>query len=302
MLAIAQLANHKGVPLTYFSREINLRDSNVLGGNLQTALALGMRHVQLQTEIYQELTKTKNIIQTLGSTKCHVTRLLKSAIQSDKENNVFIPQGASFPEAELGVQTLAQEINQYCDVQKPTKFTVVLPCGTGTTAFYLAKHLNPDIRLYGVPCVGDAKYLEEQIQELATKPSFISNKILPRFPSILIPRTKSKFGRLSIPLYDLFHELKTETNIEFDLIYASFTWQTLLDQLDLLRFDDTCSPQGLLGSNTNRVLPREIIYVHTGGVSGNSTMLERYITKLRNKSFHIAPINCGPHHKDHGDI
>ena len=53
----------------------------------------------------------------------------------------------------------------------------------------------------------------------------------------------------------IYLELK-KAGIEFDLIYAANMWHTLLQHVDAI--EDT------------------ILYVHSGGLIGNETMLDRY--------------------------
>lgn len=257
MLAIAQVAHAKQVPFTYFSRALHLREGQdpqqmkQQDGNLAHALQLGMQHVELSSDDYERVAQT---------------RALESVVKPEASTarSVWIPQGAAFAQAEDGLAVLAQEINEYVQQRDlGHEFSVVVPSGTGTTAFYLAQHTLPSIRIFAVPCVGDAEYLSQQFQSLASlspSPS-APQRVL---PNILQPTLKSRFGRLSWSLWDIYHELLRETQVEFDLLYGCFTWQTL--------FEDLAQVQG-----SNR--PREIMYLHTGGVSGNATMLARYDSK-----------------------
>lgn len=260
MLAIAQVAQAKQVPFTYFSRALHLREGQdpqrmkQQDGNLAHALQLGMQHVELSGDDYERVAQT---------------RALESVMKPEASTakSVWIPQGAAFAHAEDGLAVLAQEINGYVqrsDLRR--EFSVVVPSGTGTTAFYLAQHTLPSIRVFAVPCVGDAEYLSQQLQSLASLSPSCS---LPQraLPNILYPKLKSRFGRLSWPLLDIYHELLHETLVEFDLLYGCFAWQTL--------FEDPASLAQVQGSNP----PREIMYLHTGGVSGNATMLARYESK-----------------------
>ncbi|KAK1934670.1 hypothetical protein P3T76_011279 [Phytophthora citrophthora] len=264
MLALAQLANARHVPFTYFSRELSFKDDmKPVEGNLALAKTLGMRHVQLQPDVYHELIRPPSSFKSL-----------------------YVPQGAAFPEAQDGVKLLAEEINEYVQTQWPDKqFSVVLPCGTGTTALYLAQHLNPQIKLYAVPCVGDAEYLQQQFQQLIDEDPMLKphTALLPR---VLIPKRKSRFGRLWWPQFDMYQEVLQETKVDFDLVYGAFAWHTL--------FSDERVLNEVLGRNsTADIVPyhgkttqldateRELMYIHTGGTSGNATMLERYRRKNR---------------------
>ncbi|CAI5747266.1 unnamed protein product [Peronospora destructor] len=276
MLALAQVANARRVPFTYFSRKLLLKRGEIdeVEGNLTMALALGMRHVQLHTDAYHELVRTRDFA-TLLDAKLRPPPGTKS---------LYVPQGAAFSEAQDGVKVLAEEINEYVWMQWPEKlFSVVVPCGTGTTALYLAQHLQPEIKLFAVPCVGDVTYLQQQFRRLIDEdPSLQPQATV--IPRVLKPKRKSRFGQLWWPLYDIYHEILKETEIDFDLVYGAFAWHTLFSDKDVL--DEVL--QG--GNETSLSLTehkpgnkggRELLYIHTGGTSGNAAMLARYARKKR---------------------
>jgi len=52
------------------------------------------------------------------------------------------------------------------------------------------------------------------------------------------------------------YQMLRSAGIEFDLIYGALMWRTLLQHMD--RFEGT------------------VLYVHSGGLIGNETMLARY--------------------------
>jgi 1-aminocyclopropane-1-carboxylate deaminase len=273
MVALAQLANARRVPFTYFSRELRLQEA--VEGNLALARELGMQHVQLPSDAYHELVRTRNFDEILHGEDC----------PGPGTRSLDVPQGAAFPEAQDGVKLLADEINEYVHTEWPDRrFSVVLPSGTGTTALYLAQHLDPDIKLYTVPCVGDAAYLKQQLGQLVNEdPTLQPESAL--MPRVLVPKRKSRFGRLWWPLYDMYHEMLRETEIDFDLVYAAFTWHTLFSDeavLDEVLGRSRARPAGgsfeLEASGGGE---RELLYVHTGGTSGNKTMLARYARKNR---------------------
>jgi 1-aminocyclopropane-1-carboxylate deaminase/D-cysteine desulfhydrase-like pyridoxal-dependent ACC family enzyme len=121
---------------------------------------------------------------------------------------------------------------------------VFLPSGTGTTAYFLAKHL--DVEVITTPCVGDKEYLKKQWDFLG------GGKI----PTIIEPKRKYHYGKLYKNLYDLWNELKN-AGIEFDLLYDPVGWDTLLYH------------------NLQNIL-----YIHQGGIKGNLSMLKRYKRKF----------------------
>jgi 1-aminocyclopropane-1-carboxylate deaminase/D-cysteine desulfhydrase-like pyridoxal-dependent ACC family enzyme len=157
------------------------------------------------------------------------------------EKSFIVDQGGAVEEARKGLEVLAQEIRE----QKPQVDALATPSGTGTTALFLALAL-PEYTIYTTPCIGDATYLREQMQALA---------IIPQNLIILEQKRKYHFAKPYKEFLEIYEKLK-ETGIEFDLLYAPSMWQVLLEQ-------------------TNE----KIMYIHSGGVSGNESMLQRYSQK-----------------------
>ena len=155
----------------------------------------------------------------------------------------IIDQGGAVVSAELGVDVLAKEILE----QNPDIMALATPSGTGTTALFLALAL-PEYRVYTIPAIGDVEYLKEQMQALHKIPS---NLI------ILEPKRKFHFAKPYREFYEMYSKLK-ESGIVFDLLYAPSLWMALLEQTE-----------------------EKILYVHSGGVSGNRSMLERYFKKFQ---------------------
>lgn len=100
-------------------------------------------------------------------------------------------KGGAFPGAAAGVRALGGEIRAWWESEKEKRrsgtgggtaqeqnqrLAVLLPAGTGTTAWGLARALmmastpaadDDDITVYAVPCVGDGGYLRRQMRRLA---------------------------------------------------------------------------------------------------------------------------------------
>ena len=150
----------------------------------------------------------------------------------------LLHQGGADEAAQAGLALLAEEIQSASlDVQ-----ALATPSGTGTTAFYLARALR-EYRVYTTPCVGDVEYLKKQISALGE---------IPKNLVILEPKKKYHFAKPYREFLAIYKQL-CESGIEFDLLYAPAMWQALLEQTE-----------------------EKILYIHSGGVSGNTTMLERY--------------------------
>lgn len=156
-----------------------------------------------------------------------------------KDEELFIPEGGHFVEAEYGIKILAQELKLY-------DADIFLPSGTGTTALYLQKHLKQ--KVYTCACVGGANYLKKQFLELEGDER--------RHPTILTLDKKYHFAKLYREFFEIWIELKKETDIEFDLLYDPLGWMTLLKYQSQFK--------------------KEILYIHQGGLIGNESMYPRY--------------------------
>ncbi len=180
-----------------------------------------------------------NIIETFLNGE----QLIKFVKTLKDDETLIIEEGGRVKESEFGIKKLAEEVNEYA---LKHNLKIFLPSGTGTTAYFLSKYVN--VEVLTVPCVGDENYLKKQFKWLG------GGKI----PTILKPRKKYHFGKLYPKLYELWKELKKE-GIEFDLLYDTIGWDTLLHY-------------GLC----------DILYIHQGGLFGNTTMIKRYEKKLQN--------------------
>jgi 1-aminocyclopropane-1-carboxylate deaminase/D-cysteine desulfhydrase-like pyridoxal-dependent ACC family enzyme len=158
------------------------------------------------------------------------------------EKTFIIDQGGAVLEADEGLKVLADEI---VDAQIGIK-SLATPSGTGTTALFLALNL-PSYTVYTTPCIGDVEYLKKQMHSLCDT--------LPKNLVILEPLKKYHFAKPYREFLDIYHKTLS-SGVEFDLLYAPSMW------LSLLKYTD-----------------EKILYIHSGGVSGNESMLKRYAQK-----------------------
>jgi len=175
----------------------------------------------------------------------------------DRKSFVIEKMGA-IGAAKEGLEFLAQEIRE----QNPSVNSLATPSGTGTTALFLALSL-PEYKVYTVACVGDEMYLRTQMLSLCES--------LPK--NLIILKTKKKYHFAK--LYENFYKMYKKTlaaGIEFDTLYAPAMWETLLEQTD-----------------------ERVLYIHSGGVTGNETMLNRYKIKFNHLKEHST-------HKNHSRI
>ncbi len=174
----------------------------------------------------------------------------KTTKYEPKLNELFIEEGGAIKEASFGIEQLANEIKEWKKENHILTLKIFLPSGTGTTALFLQKFLDDEV--YTVPCVGDSEYLEYQFSLLEKDNSL--------YPMILNSKKKYHFGKLYKEHYILWNEIKTSTNIEFDLLYDPIGWSTLQEHLETFK-------------------DYEVLYIHQGGLMGNETMIERYERK-----------------------
>lgn len=222
MVALACLCAQKGWEFHYYTKHCPPQQKVAPSGNLQRALALGMQ------------------LHECGKGYDEQLFLLR---ETRSKQSIFIPQGGADPQAEAGVQRLAEEIEAFRLLQGWDRFYVATPSGTGTTAYYLARHL-PEITVLTTPLVGDEAYLKEQMLRLGAIPSNLR---------ILETSKRYRFAKPYSEFYEIWHEL-CDGGVLFDLIYAPKLWHCL----DAVSWD------------------APVLYVHSGGTSGNATMLERY--------------------------
>ncbi len=170
---------------------------------------------------------------------------LQSLRQLSQPGTLFLPQGGADPLAQQGIARLAQEIVDWQCEQDIETLAVVTPAGTGTTAFYLA-HALPTLQVLTTPMVADADDLRMQMGVLGSIPENLT---------ILTQQKRYRFAA-PYPEFLQLYEALLHAGIEFDLIYGVRMWHTLLHHLS--------------------DISAEILYVHSGGLTGNATMLTRY--------------------------
>jgi 1-aminocyclopropane-1-carboxylate deaminase/D-cysteine desulfhydrase-like pyridoxal-dependent ACC family enzyme len=182
-------------------------------------------------------------------------KIIESANRAEEVQNwlnkesLAVEEGGRQNEAEEGLAVLAKELLvdiQTHNMQNPYVF---LPSGTGTTALFLQKHLP--FPVYTCPTVGDSAYLQKQWKMVSPK--------LGRYPTILETKQKYHYGKLYVEFYVLWRRLIDEMGVEFDLVYDPVGWTALLEHLPTLEGTP--------------------IYIHQGGILGNSSMEERYKRK-----------------------
>jgi 1-aminocyclopropane-1-carboxylate deaminase/D-cysteine desulfhydrase-like pyridoxal-dependent ACC family enzyme len=161
------------------------------------------------------------------------------------EGDLILAQGGADLGAKEGVGVLAEEIRLWQREHNIEKLTVITPSGTGTTAYFLAAAL-PDVTVITTPLIGSKEYLVEQMQYLGRLPDNLT---------IIETQKKYRFGKTYKEYLTVYQELLGQ-GIEMDLLYAPKMLIALSEELENIE--------------------GELLYVHSGGVKGNSSMLERY--------------------------
>lgn len=164
---------------------------------------------------------------------------------------LLIKQGGAEEYAKYGVKILAKEIEEFARESNLNELSIFLPSGTGTTALYLQKYTK--FKVYTTPCVGDSEYLKSQFLELCKDEKL--------HPIILNLNKKYHFGKLYKEFFEIYKELKKDTNIEFELLYDPKGWMVV--------------------DRFKKELGENILYIHSGGVIGNESMIERYKRKYK---------------------
>lgn len=165
------------------------------------------------------------------------------------KKSLEVEEGGRQKEAEEGVKRLAEELLDDVNAHGLSDPYLFLPSGTGTTALFLQKHLP--FPVYTCSTVGDSAYLQKQWEMVEPN--------LERYPTILETKQKYHYGKLYVEFYVLWQRLKDEMGVEFDLVYDPVGWTALLEHLPHLEGTP--------------------IYIHQGGILGNSSMEERYKRK-----------------------
>ncbi|WP_153448322.1 pyridoxal-phosphate dependent enzyme [Vibrio algicola] len=241
LYSLAALAKLKGWTLEFYVAHIpSWLKQNPLG-NFQAARELGAKIIDLKA-LGCDLSPHQYIEQ------------IRLAAADANQGCLFVPEGGRSPIAEFGIQQLAQEIRHWVQDQNMDDLTVALPSGTGTTALYLHKHLQAhNINVITCACVGGEAYLTQQFDSLGetSHPQILSSSEKP----------KHQFGKLYGADYQIWQALKQQTEVEFELLYDPYMWQCLATWFE---------------SHPDQ----KLMYIHQGGLLGNTSMEKRYQRKF----------------------
>lgn len=228
MRALAYICSRKNWKFTYFTPPLPRWLIEQPIGNLADSLNWGI-----------ELVETAN------------PEITFQAARNNKKSSAkdfFVDRGGASPISEKGVSILAQELRRWFN-ETGRKMPLFLSSGTGTTAFYLSKHL-PEAEVYTTPIAGDKSDLEHQIADLAPDEKN-SLHIIDIPEELMVP-----FARPSEEIYNSW-KYWSARGIQLDLIYDSTAWHYLT-------------------SVNHPLLDSPFIFILSGGVEGNISQFRRY--------------------------
>ena len=192
------------------------------------------------------------------------------------EDVFFVPQGCAWPEAEPGVAALARSIGEWRltrpggGLEVPARaprasraLDVVLPAGSGTTALFLARHAPAGVRVYAVPCKGDAETLLERMRLLDARSGGVGvfPRVLPPPPSHTV-----KFGTIAQPLLASWRDA-TERGVLLDLSYGPVAYAAL----------EACRWRPSSGADDDGAPERDVLLINSGGHEGLPSQMRRYL-------------------------
>jgi 1-aminocyclopropane-1-carboxylate deaminase len=233
--AMAYFAHIYQKKMIYFVHRLPSKETIHPESNLAVALRLGAEVQEVEAECLRSF-----------SFNYYTNKMNKGSLAR------FVLQGIEGQDAKKGMERIAKEIKEdlireNIDVEN---LCVCLPAGTGTSAFYLRQFLECPVVC--TPCISNKAYLLQQFNSFSSKGEF--------FPLILESKKNYSFGKLYIDFFELYKQMKTKVNIEFDLLYDMKMLTALKENL--------------------HELPKTILYLHCGGQEGNASMLARYQRKF----------------------
>lgn len=156
-------------------------------------------------------------------------------------NGLFIPQGGVCEISKAGIYELSLELKK--DIKNLKNPAIFYVSGSGASAGYLSEFLPC---IFTTPAAGDTAYLEQIFLDMKISSS----------PTLLDIKQKIAFAKPDIRLWKIYEEW-LKIGIEFDLIYDCLGWLCLEE-------------------NLNDFNQRDIVFIHSGGLSGNPTQIKRY--------------------------
>lgn len=171
---------------------------------------------------------------------------LPKAIRDAYPDYLFIPEGGLGPPALAGIEQLAKEIYQQLAGWPKC---ILLPLGTGTTAYGLRQFAPSSTRILGIRTVLDQcilRRLKRQFPEVDMQGEL----------EIIEGYEWGGFAKFDSRLLNWMEEIKVEYDLPLDLVYNSKAFFALNDYI---------ASGELPGDGST-------LYIHTGGLQGNRSL------------------------------
>jgi len=284
-VALAAIASATSTPFTYYTKTLARFLKSNPSGNLLRARALGANIVEVSHEQYSEMFGR----QEGWGDECEAPQGID--IPSDGKRRLFIPQGGAARTARIGCSMLANEIVGFYTTsivgegEAPNDaipLAVIVPCGTGTTAYHLHRAVNrmleekgidkKQIEITAVPNAGSLDYLRRQMKGLRrSEEDYDDPSQQEDIPNVLSPKRKLdgsqksyiNFGKPEPFILKMWQELRDEHDLDVDLLYGAPTWHMIMPYLTTEGKDSPFHGKA-------------VMYYHSGGLEGVSSQLQRY--------------------------
>jgi len=224
LVALSYIAKQRNIPFIYHTnRNEDFIKQHKDEGNLKIALDNQTTIIPHDYDEYSQM--------------CSNIFLQKGYCNTSKK--FYIVEGGALSHAEEGMATLANEIFLWSKINNITDFSVFLPSGTGSSAFFLQKHLNTQGIIITVYKNNDLR--QGEFQKFGT--SYLTALVIET-------NHKTKYGHLDSTLLKTITDIEEASNISFDRVYDPKGFQSIFDNRDLF-------------SN------KPILYIHCGGLTSN---------------------------------
>eukprot|EP00934_Nitzschia_sp_Nitz4_P008873 Nitzschia sp. Nitz4//scaffold22_size323478//96755//97609//NITZ4_000517-RA/size323478-processed-gene-0.83-mRNA-1//-1//CDS//3329542965//8863//frame0 len=258
------------IRFSYYTKKLPKFLSSNPSGNLLMSQSMGMELIQLDPADYKAL---------FGGDWGGSALPPEGLPPPLQDQSLWVPQGVACTLAARGALNLAKEIYKFwVNRGNGMSLSVVIPGGTCSTGFLVHHALKKieqttkplDIDVVVVPCVGDEGYAYRQMQGLKSQlgeQGLTTPLILPASPASGQHQTQQgyfSFARPHKEVYQAFSELQN-VGVPVDLIYGASAWAILFRHL---RQADH--------RQDSFFAVRSILYVHSGGLEGVDSQLQRY--------------------------
>eukprot|EP00045_Choanoeca_perplexa_P009200 m.87728 g.87728 ORF g.87728 m.87728 type:complete len:385 (+) comp14793_c0_seq1:172-1326(+) len=277
MMAIAQLCQHRGWDFSYLTPQL---------------------HAKASSKSNHEATRCLDT-NFIWSSSDEASQTVLASLQPSE--HLIVRQGAAGWIAALGFLQLALELSKQLSTTAVKHWYLLVPSGTGTTALWLqaaVNYLRLPATVVTIPAVGSATTLTRLMEaetarldrqrtpfaEAVKQCAFYSDTSLPDGKQRLLKFTRevdlaaacarlqvvsarskysTRFASLHADYLTLWHQHNADYSFPLDLIYAPKAWLSLSHAVQSGIWDVDVSNTGLC-------------VIHTGGTTGNASMLQRY--------------------------